>query len=435
LTLRPVARPKSAPTELALPSAELAGDSRQLAEGNIPPSHLPTFPLRRRRPTSPPSTSPPSHLPTPPQAAHLPTSFTHKAAGCRFYARAPLPFSPQALAEAARSGALAGAGWGQAAHLPAFPPSHLSAAFGGVDRGQSAVGRGHLPTFPLSHPSTSLPSHPSTSLPSHPSYLPTSPPSHLPTSTFPLSHSAAGGPPPHLPTFSLRRRRPTFPPPLRTKRQDAASTPGPRCPFRRRRLLKQRAPGPSPERAGGRRPTFPLSHLPTFPPPLAELTGDSRQLAEGNIPPSHLPTFSLRRRRPTFPPSHFLTPPQAAHLPTFPLSHSAAGGPPSHLPTFSLRRRRPTFPPPLRTKRQDAASTPGPRCPFRRRRLLKQRAPGPSAEQAEGRRPTFPPSHFLTPPQAAHLPTFLPSHLLYAQSGRMPLLRQGPAALFAAGAC
>jgi hypothetical protein len=292
------------------------------------------------------------HLPPPPQAT--PT--------------------PHALVEAARSGALDGAGGRQAAHPPTLHLSHLS----------------------------------------------------------------------HFPTFSLRRRRPTFPLPLRTKRQDAASTPGPRCPFRRRRLLKQRAPGPSPEQAGGRRPTF---------------------------PPPNLPTFPL-----------------------------------SHFPTFSLRRRRPTFPLPLRTKRQDAASTPGPRCPFRRRRLLKQRAPGPSPEQAGGRRPTFPPSHlptfplshFLTPPQAAQLPTCFthkaagcrfyartplpfspqalaeaarsgalagagwgqaahlptsqpshfptfplshsaaggpPSHFLYAQSGRMPLLRQDPAALFAAGAC
>jgi hypothetical protein len=288
----PVSRPPHALAEAAR-SGALGGVGRggrptfQLSHfPTFRPSNLPTFPL--------------SHLPTFPPFP----PFTHKAAGCRFYAKAPFLVRRMRLLKRRAPGAsaeLAGEG-DPLSYLPTFPPSYL-------------------PTFP-------------------PSYLPTFPPSYLPTSP-PFTHKAAGCRFYAMAPFLVRRMR----------------------------LLKRRAPGPSDRVGRGGRPTFPPFHIPTIYPqsgrmpllrhgpvsrPPHALAEAARSGGLGGVGRGGRPTFQLSHF-PTFRPSHPPTfpPSQPSYLPTFP---------PSYLPTFPPSHL-PTFPPPnlLRTKRQDAASTPWPR--------------------------------------------------------------------------
>jgi hypothetical protein len=284
------------------------------------------------------------------QRANVPV--THKAAGCRFYAKAPLPFRA------------------------------CAAAFGGVGRRQKAVARGHhphllppshLPTFSPFHLSTFPPSHLPTFSPSHlptfsPSHLLTSSPSHLLTFLPPLT------PPPQAaaalpPSFASRSSRE----PSRATSQRSGYAQSGRMPLlrqgpaslprMRRRLRRswQTAEGSwqwvasyPPEATPGTAGVSPAPANSAAPSatPSAELADGRRQLAVGTIlTSSHLPTFPPSHL-PTFPPSHLPTFPPS-HLSTFPPSHLLTSLPshllpPSHLPTFppSHLPTSSTFPPP-----------------------------------------------------------------------------------------
>jgi hypothetical protein len=247
--------------------------------------------------------------------------FTHKAAGCRFYPKAPFRLR--------RCWQLAGRRR-QKAEGP-FAAHEVEP--------------GILPLWRESRRRQSLRSR------SPPPPLRTKPP--VPQTAAPFTHKAAGC------------RSP--PPPLRTKRQDAASTP---------------------------RPRFAFGGVGSW-----QLAGRRRQKAEGpfaahEIEPGILPLWGESRCRQSLrsrsPPPPLRTKRQDAASTPRPRSAfggvgswqlavgraQAAEGPfaaheiePGILPLWgesrcrqSLRSRGP--PPPLRTKRQDAASTPRPRSAF-----------------------------------------------------------------------